>query len=139
MIHLASALLGKLLVDERMLVFFECCQQAESFAKEYNFTIYHSKLSNSDIKDKNLHFWNRSATNVMGCTSIFGFRVDCPNIHFVVIFNPKYSLLTTIWMAGQAGWDGRETHIFLATLEQLLLVQKKNDYSFMSELRQLVH
>lgn len=137
--RLVFALLGKLQADERMLVFFECCQLAESFAKEHDFAVYHSKLLGSDVKRGNLGLWDSGRTKVMACTSAFGFGVDRPNIRFVVIFNPKHSLLTMMQMAGRAGRDGREAHIFLATLEQSPARQEKNDPSFALELGQLIH
>lgn len=137
--RLVFALLGKLQADERMLVFFECCELAQSFAKEHDFAVYHSKLLSSDVKRGNLNLWDSGRTKVMACTSAFGFGVDCPNIRFIVIFNPKHSLLTTMQMAGRAGRDGREAHVFLAISEQSPPCQEKNDLSFALELEQLIH
>ncbi|KAG6369387.1 hypothetical protein JVT61DRAFT_14919 [Boletus reticuloceps] len=115
--HLVSELAGKLTADERILVFFECCKLAESFVEEHGFAVYHSKLLNSEMKCVNLQFWDNGTSKVMACTSAFGFGVDCPNICFIIIFNLELSLLTMMQMAGWAGRDGRETHIFLATSE----------------------
>lgn len=139
LMRLVFALVRKLQANDRMLVFFECCQLAESFAKEHNFAIFHSKLPGSDIKSKNLRLWDSGATKVMACTSAFGFGVDRPNIRFVVIFNPKYSLLTTMQMAGRAGRDGMEAHVFLATSERPPSIQEKDDLSFTLELGQLMY
>lgn len=137
--RLVLALLGKLQADERMLVFFECCKLAEGFAKEHNFAVYHSKLLDSDVKRENLCLWDTGKTQVMACTSAFGFGVDRPNVRFVVIFNPKHSLLTTMQMAGRAGRNGREAHVFLATSERLPSFRESNDPSFALELGQLIH
>ncbi|KAI9456767.1 P-loop containing nucleoside triphosphate hydrolase protein, partial [Boletus coccyginus] len=110
--HLVYALLGKLEASERMLVFFEHCDLAENFAKQNKFAVYHSKLPGTAVKSENLRSWDSGETKVMACTSAFGFGVDRPNIRFVVVFNPEFSLLTTMQMAGRAGRDGREAHVF---------------------------
>lgn len=138
--HLVYALMGRLKPQERMLVFFSACRQAESFAKDHGFAIYHSKFSDGEAgKNRNLLMWDDGVTKVMACTSAFGCGVDRPNVRFVVIFNPFHGLMATLQMAGRAGRDGRPSHAFYATSEPCPTFQPDNDLHMTQELGQLMH
>lgn len=139
--NLVRSLQGRLKEEDRMLVFFASCGAADKFGNEHRCAVFHSNLPLSgNTKGYNLHIWDRGACKVMACTSAFGAGVDRPNVRFVVIMEPAYSLLTTIQMVGRAGRDGKEAHAFLATVErQGVSFQDQRDPNLLWELGQLIH
>jgi hypothetical protein len=116
--HLVHALKGRLEKDERMLVFFESCALAGAFSEKSRCAVFHSRLpASGNTKSYNLSIWDEGETTVMACTSAFASGVDRPRVRFVVIHSPRHSLTTTMQMAGRAGRDGKESHVFFATAE----------------------
>lgn len=117
--HLVCGLHTKLKENERMLVFFPSCEDADVFAEKLSCAVFHSKLPDQgNTKDFNLARWDAGETLVMACTSAFGAGVDRPNVRFIVIYNPSYNLQQTMQMVGRAGRDGRPSHAFFATSQQ---------------------
>lgn len=139
--HLVYALHSRLKADERMLVLFASCVEAEAFAVKASCAVFHSRLpSSGNTKAYNLDLWDRGEIKLMACTSAFATGVDRPNIRFVVIYNPTYSLTMVAQMAGRAGRDGSESHVFFATSEQTAAMPTSNeDYSLVYKLGKLVH
>ncbi|KAG6371361.1 P-loop containing nucleoside triphosphate hydrolase protein [Boletus reticuloceps] len=138
LVQLVSALLGMLKGDERMLVFFNSCQKVEKFAYRNDFAMFHSKLS-KETKGSNLLMWDDCRTKVMACMSAFATGVDRPNVHFIIIHELLYGFMTTVQMAGRAGRDGRESHVFLTTAKKPLSVRKPDNFNMAWELGQLMH
>lgn len=139
--HLVYSLHSRLTVDERMLVLFPSCVEAEKFAADARCAVFHSSLpSAGNTKAYNLDLWDRGEVKLMACTSAFATGVDRPNIRFIVVSKPTYSLMTVVQMAGRAGRDGSESHVFFATSERTgPRFKQENDYSMVYELGKLVH
>ena len=139
--HLVYALLSRLEADERMLVWFASCEEAEEFATTAHCAVFHSNLpSTGNTKAYNLDLWDRGETKLMACTSAFATGVDRPNVRFIVVYKPTYSLLMAVQMAGRAGRDGSESHVFFATSERAgPKFKREKDYSMVYELGKLVH
>ena len=134
------ALLGRLKDKERILVFFPSCTLAESFARDHNFAVYHSKLTEGEQgKKANMVRWDRGETKVMACTSAFGSGVDYPNVRYVVTFDSIYGLMTTLQMAGRAGRDGKESHAFFLTSQTSPPCKKDGNGDLAWELGQFAH
>ncbi|KAG6374595.1 P-loop containing nucleoside triphosphate hydrolase protein [Boletus reticuloceps] len=114
--HLVYTLHSRLKVDERMLVLFPSCVEAEAFAVKASCTVFHSRLpSSGNMKVYNLDLWDWGEIKLMACTSAFATGVDRPNIRFIVNYNPTYSLTMVAQMAGHAGWDRSESHVFFTS------------------------
>ncbi|KAF8131379.1 hypothetical protein EV363DRAFT_1329892 [Boletus edulis] len=95
---LVHALAKKLKERERMLIFFNSCEQAERFSAENQCPVFHSKLPQAQHgKESNMQLWESGVSKMMACTSAFGAGVDKPNA------------------AGRAGRDGTESHVFFTT------------------------
>lgn len=139
--HLVHALQGRLKQQERMLVFFNSCDLTDAFAEKNHYAAFHSNLpASGNTKAYNLDMWDRGETTVMACTSAFASGVDRPNIRFVVIYKPRYGLMTIMQMAGRAGRDGTESHVFFATPEkQGPSFPNPKDTQMTWELGQLIH
>lgn len=139
--HLVDALHSKLKVDERMLVWFASCEDAEDFATKARCAVFHRGLpSTGNTQAYNLDLWDRGETKLMACTSAFATGVDRPNIRFIVVHKPTYSLLMIVQMTGRAGRDGSESHVFFATSERAgPKLKQEKDYSLVYELGKLVH
>lgn len=113
---LVHALAQRLNESERMLIFFNSCEEAEQFSVENRCPIFHSKLPRAGHgKEFNMQLWENGVSKMMACTSAFGSGVDKPNVRFVVIHSPKYSLMSVLQAAGRAGREGTESHVFLTT------------------------
>lgn len=113
---LARALAKRLKEQERMLVFFNSCDEAERFSAENQCPVFHSKLpQGNNAKELNMQLWENGKNKMMACTSAFGAGVDKPNVRFVVIHAPKHSLMSVLQAAGRAGRDGTESHVFFTT------------------------
>lgn len=113
---LVHALKGRLLDEERMLVFFSSQGDAESFASQARCAVYHSNLwEPGNTKAYNLDLWDRGESKVMACTTAFAQGIDRSNIRYVVIFRPAYGLIVNSQMMGRAGRDGKESHVFFVT------------------------
>lgn len=115
---LVRALAKRLKEQERMLIFFNSCGEAERFSTENQCPVFHSKLpKGNDGKESNIRLWENGQSKMMACTSAFGAGVDKPNVRFVVIHTPKYSLMSVLQAAGRAGREGKESHVFFTTGE----------------------
>ena len=113
---LVRALAKRLKERERMLIFFNSCDEAERFSAENQCPIFHSKLPKGNGgKEFNMRLWENGQSKMMACTSAFGAGVDKPNVRFVVIHTPKYSLMSVLQAAGRAGREGMESHVFFTT------------------------
>jgi hypothetical protein len=113
---LVRALNGRLLDEERMLVFFSSQVDAELFAAQHRCAIYHSQLWEAgNTKAYNLDLWDRGESKVMACTTAFAQGIDRSKVRYVVIFRPAYGLLVNTQMLGRAGRDGKESHAFFVT------------------------
>lgn len=141
--HLVYALHSRLKADERMLVLFASCVEAEKFAVKAPCAVFHSSLPSSgpgNTKAYNLDLWDQGKIKLMACTSAFATGVDRPNIRFIVIYKPTYSLMMVVQMAGRAGRDGSESHVFFATSERAgPMFKPEKDRSLVYELGKLVH
>ena len=134
------ALLGRLKDEERILVFFASCTLTESFARDHDFMVYHSKLMEGEQgKKEYMVRWDRGEMKVMACTLAFGSGVDYPNVHYIITFDSKYGLMTTLQMAGWAGRDGKESHAFFLTLQTSPLCKKDGNEDLAWELGQFAH
>lgn len=113
---LVHALAKRLMERERMLIFFNSCGEAERFSAANQCPVFHSKLPQGQHgKEFNMQLWESGVSKMMACTSAFGAGVDKPNVRFVVIHSPKYSLMSVLQAAGRAGRDGTESHVFFTT------------------------
>lgn len=113
---LVHALANRLKEQERMLIFFNSCDEAERFSTENQCPVFHSKLpKGNNGKEFNMELWENGKSKMMACTSAFGAGVDKPNVRFVVIHMPKYSLMSVLQAVGRAGRDGTESHAFFTT------------------------
>lgn len=138
--RLVFALMGRLAPEERMLVFFNNCTDAQNFATEHGFAYYHSQCEDNDAeKGHNLSLWDGGRTKVMACTSAFGAGVDRSHVRFVVMLDPIYTLTGALQMAGRAGRDGRESHVFFVGSGKAPSSPKDRDGNMAWELGQLVH
>jgi superfamily II DNA helicase RecQ len=114
--RLVLALRQRLEEEERMLVFFYSQTDAETFADQHRFAVYHSELWQAgNTKAFNLDLWDRGESKVMACTTAFAQGIDRSNVRYVVIFRPAYGLIVNNQMMGRAGRDGRESHVFFVT------------------------
>ena len=110
---LVHALAKRLKEQERMLIFFNSCDEAEQFSAKNQCPVFHSKLpKGNNGKELNMQLWESGKSKMMACTSAFGTGVDKPNVRFVVIHTPKYSLMSVLQAAGRAGREGTESHVF---------------------------
>ena len=139
--HLVQALKGRLKKDEKMLVFFCATALADAFSEKHRCAVFHSRLpKDGNTKSYNLARWDNEEAAVMACSSAFASGVDRPNVRFIVIYNPQYNLMTTMQMAGRAGRDGKESHVFFATPEtQGATFRERRNPDMPWELGQLVH
>ncbi|KAF8425824.1 hypothetical protein L210DRAFT_986547 [Boletus edulis BED1] len=139
--HLVYALHSRLKADERMLVLFASCEEAEEFAGKARCAVFHRGLpSTGNTKAYNLGLWDRGETKLMACTSAFATGVDRQKIRFIVVYKPTYSLLMVMQMAGRAGRDGSESHVFFATSQKAgPKFKQDDDYSLVYELGKVVH
>lgn len=113
---LVHALAKGLKEQERMLIFFNSCDEAERFSGENQCPVFHSKLpKGSNAKELNMQLWENGESKMMACTSAFGTGVDKPNVRFVVIHAPKFGLMSVLQAAGRAGRGGTESHVFFTT------------------------
>lgn len=113
---LVHALAKRLKEQERMLVFFNSCDEAERFSGENKCPVFHSKLpGGNNAKEFNMQLWEIGESKMMACTSAFGAGVDKANVRFVVIHTPKFSLMSLMQAAGRAGREGTESHVFFTT------------------------
>lgn len=116
---LVRALAERLKERERILIFFNSCDEAERFAAENQCPVFHSKLPKDRRgKEFNMQRWENGESRMMACTSAFGVGVDKPHVRFVVIHRPKFNLLSVLQAAGRAGRDGTESHVFFTTTGQ---------------------
>lgn len=114
--NLVLALSKRLKERERMLIFFNSCNEAERFSAENKCPVFHSKLpKGKNGKEFNMQLWENGESKMMACTSAFGAGVDKPNVRFVVIHTPKYNLMSVLQAVGRAGRDGKESHAFFTT------------------------
>jgi hypothetical protein len=101
---LVHTLAKRLKERERMLIFFNSCDEAERFSAQNQCPVFHSKLpKGSNGKEFNMQLWESGKSKMMACTSAFGAGVDKPNVRFVVIHSPKYSLMSVLQAAERAG------------------------------------
>lgn len=113
---LVRTLARRLKEQERMLIFFNSCDEAEGFSAENQCPVFHSKLpKGNNGKEFNMQLWENGQSKMMACTSAFGTGVDKPNVRFVVIHTPKHSLMAVLQAAGRAGREGIESHVFFTT------------------------
>ena len=139
---LARALARRLKERERMLIFFNSCDEAERFSEENQCPVFHSKLPQGNkAKDLNVELWENGESKMMACTSAFGVGVDKPNVRFVVVHTPKHSLMSVLQAAGRAGRDGSESHVFFTTTWKAgqLPSSHSSDVGMHRELDQLLH
>ena len=117
---LRGALAVKLKDEERMLVFFASVAELQAFVKGFPCPVFHTSLplTGTETKESNLCRWDGGECKVMACTSAFGSGVDRAHIRFVVIFKPAYGFMSTLQMAGRAGRDGKESHVFFVTSQR---------------------
>lgn len=116
---LVHALAKRLKAQERMLIFFNSCDEAERFSTKNQCPVFHSKLLKGDNgKEFNMQLWQNGVSKMMACTSAFGAGVDKPNVRFVVIHKPTYSLMSVLQAAGRAGREGGESHVFFTTTQK---------------------
>lgn len=120
LVRLVQELAMQLKDEERMLVFFASVAELQTFVDGFPCPVFHTSLPLTGItaKESNLRKWDSGECNVMACTSAFGSGVDRAHIRFVVIYEPAYGLMSTLQMAGRAGRDGKESHVFFATSQQ---------------------
>lgn len=110
---LVHALAKRLKGRERMLIFFNSCDEAEQFSAKNQCPVFHSKLPKGNSGKKfNMQLWENGESKMMACTSAFGVGVDKPNVRFVIVHTPKYSLMSVLQAVGRAGRDGTESHVF---------------------------
>lgn len=139
---LAHALAKRLKTWERMLVFFNSCAEAEKFSTKNQCPVFHSKLpEGNNGKQSNMQLWENGDSKMMACTSAFGVGVDKPNVRFIIIHVPKYSLMALLQAAGRAGRDGTESHVFFTTTgkARVLPQSRTSDGDLHCELGQLLY
>lgn len=139
---LVRALAKRLKEWERMLIFFNSCDEAEQFSAENQCPVFHSKLPKvNGGKEFNMELWDNGQSKMMACTSAFGVGVDKLNVRFVVIHTPKYSLMSVLQAAGRAGREGTESHVFFTTTGKAgpMPPSHCSDVDMRQQLDQLLH
>ena len=105
--------------------------------------VCHSHISKEgNTKSYNLRLWDDKETAVMACSSAFTLRVNQPNIWFIIIHiqSPVQPDDHDGDVAGNAGRDGKEFHIFFTTPEiQGAFFWNEKNPEMPWELGQLVH
>lgn len=142
LVRLVQALELQLKDEERILVFFASVAELQAFVQGFPCPVFHTSLPLTGIaaKESNLRRWDSGECNVMACTSAFGSGVDRAHVRFVVIYEPAYGLISTLQMAGRAGRDGKESHVFFATSQQTGPSPRSTQKTIMvHELGEVVH
>jgi len=122
------------------LVFFTSTQETNTFAESTSCTVYHSKLPDAArSKASNLEKWNQGILRVMACSPAMAQGVDQSKVRFVVIYKPGLSLQTVMQMAGRAGRDEQESHVFFVKYGQNIPPRNPADHRLLHELGQVVH
>jgi hypothetical protein len=113
-ISLVRCLTKLLTPEERILIFFEGCKQADEFSSAVNCARYHSKLPTAgDTKAHNLDRWDRGDPPIMAATMAAGQGVDRPYVKFVLIHGHTFGMLPYAQQAGRAGRGGRPSYVIL--------------------------
>jgi len=109
--HLEKRLLEH---DERIMVFFESCREAEYFSLQYGnlCALYHGTLT-PDQKAENLGRWDDGTSPVLAATTAAAQGIDRPYVKFVIIHGSTYGMMPYVQQGGRAGRAGRDSFVIL--------------------------
>jgi hypothetical protein len=105
-IGLVSRLIKLLAPDERILVFFEKCEEASNFSNAIGCAVYHSRLATDgeDTKAHNLNRWDSGKSPVMAATTAAGQGVDRPYVKFVLIHRHTFGMVSYAQQGGRPSY-----------------------------------